>query len=46
MAKGRRMIRSLCRGEHAIADQASPHATDGDKDFANHLDLLLFIGHD
>lgn len=40
------MIRSLCRGEHSIADQAAPHTTSHDKDFANHLDLLLFIGHD
>jgi len=40
------MIRSLCRSEHAVANQASPNTTSHNEDFANHLDLLLFINHD
>jgi len=35
------MIRSLCRSEHAVANQASSNTTSDNKDFANHLDLLL-----
>jgi hypothetical protein len=40
------MLGGFLWGEHSIADQAAPHTTSHDKDFANHLDLLLFIGHD
>jgi hypothetical protein len=35
------MMCSLRRREHAIADQASPHAIDDNKDFAHDLDLTL-----
>jgi len=40
------MLGGLLRGEHAIANQASPNTTSHNKDFANHLDLLSFINHD
>jgi hypothetical protein len=40
------MIHSLCRSEFVVANQASPNTTSHNKDFANHLDLLLIINHD
>jgi hypothetical protein len=36
------MLGSLPRGEHAIADKASPSATDDNKDFPYDFDLRLF----
>jgi hypothetical protein len=40
------MVGSFPWSELAVADQASPNTTSHNKDFANHLDLLLFINHD
>jgi hypothetical protein len=36
------MVGGLLWGEHAFANQASPHATDYDKDFAHRFDLSFF----
>lgn len=36
------MIRTLCWGEHTIADQAASHARSHNKDFAYHVPLMLF----
>jgi hypothetical protein len=40
-ANGRRMIRSLRGGEHAIADQAFALTADDSEHFTDDLDLLL-----